>query len=295
MKLILTLSIVLFTATSPLLAQQKLKRLPENMSLLGPVRTVRMERAAITNINGESVEGPRILVMTAAYNEDGTRLVRANFNENGSLANRMVETYEADGRLLESGFYNSGGTLTARLVNTYDTNRQLIEQVTFRGDGSMSTRTVKQRLGDQLQTEMTIYDLHGGVDRVITTNVTAVGERTKGEDLRERRLESTSYNAQGAVRTQGSITSNSDGSQEFKQERSDGTKRRSINVPNGRNGSDLITYNPDGSMLSRERRVNEFDSNGSLVKMTLSVAKGDSQTFVPTQVTYWTVTYYGKD
>jgi len=254
-----------------------------------------MERATITNINGEFVEGPRVLVTTLAFNVDGTRLVKANYHENGSLANRIVESYEPDGRLLEAQVYDSFGVLTSRLVNTYDNNKLLIEQVTFRGDRSMSSRTVKQRQGDQLQTEVTLYDPHGGVDRMSKSNVTVVGQRTPGEDRRERRMESLSYSAQGTTRSQGSIISNSDGSQEFKQERSDGTQRRTVNIAIGKNGNDFVTYNPDGTILSRERRVSEFDANGSLVKTTLSVAKGDSQTFEPSQVTYWTVAYFSKD
>ena len=295
MKIILAFSLILLTATSSLLAQQELKRRPGTLYVLGPARTVRIEHATITNINGELVEGPRILVTTVAFSEDGTSAVRTIHHENGSLISRTAETYDPDGRLLELNYFDGGGVLKARSVNTYDTKKQLLERVSFRGDGSLSSRSVYRRQGDQVQIETIAYDFHGGVLASTTANVSVVGQPTAGEDLRERRIDTTSYNAQGVSRTQSSIASKPDGSQEYKLERSDGTWERAVTTPDGKRNSERISYKPDGSILSRERFASERDSYGNPVKMTKSAAKGDSQDFEPTEVTYWTVTYYEKN
>lgn len=294
MKAILALSLVLITATSPLSAQQKPKRRPGALALLGPVRTVRIEHATVTNLNGELVEGPRVLKMTVAFSEDATNRVQSIY-QNGALTFRIAETYDPDGRLLELKEFDRMGVLKTRSVNTYDTKNRLLERLSFRADGSMSSRVVYQRQGEQIQTEATNYDEHGGVVRVTTATVTVVGQPTPGEDLRERRIESFSYSADGTVRGQSSIASRPDGSQEYKRERSNGDWERAVSAPRGKNASEQIIYNRDGSTLNREHRTTEVDSYGNVVKMTRFVAEGDSQNFEPVEVTYWTMTYFGKD
>jgi hypothetical protein len=289
MKIILAFSLILLTATAPLLAQQKLKRRPGTLYVLGPARTIRIERVKITSINGEFVEGPRVLITTVAFSEDGTNVVGTNHREDGRLVGRTAETYDPDGRLLEAKSFDGGGVLKTHLVNTYDAKKHLIEFVTFRGDGSMSIHAICQYQGEQKHCETTAYDNRGGVQRVTNADLTVVGQPTAGEDLRERRSDVRSYGVDGIISTRSSIASKPDGNQEYKLERSDGTWQRAVNTPEG-----TTNYDRDGSILSRQRAASEYDSYGNLLKITKLVAKGDSQNFAPTEVTYRTITYYGK-
>ncbi|GAC1398776.1 MAG: hypothetical protein NVSMB56_13720 [Pyrinomonadaceae bacterium] len=60
------------------------------------------------------------------------------------------------------------------------------------------------------------------------------------------------------------------------------------------NVTEMIVYNTDGSILSKEIYSYEFDTFGNWVKMTTSVAvvENGKLNFEPTEVTYRTITYY---
>lgn len=65
----------------------------------------------------------------------------------------------------------------------------------------------------------------------------------------------------------------------------DDPPRRQESIPDGKGGQDLIDYNPDGTVRSRERRTREFDSYGNLIKEVRSVAKGPAAKLEPVSVT----------
>lgn len=60
------------------------------------------------------------------------------------------------------------------------------------------------------------------------------------------------------------------------------------------NVTEMIVYNADGSILSKEVYAYEFDTFGNWVKMTTSIAvvENGKLSFEPTEVTYRTITYY---
>ena len=295
MKRFVTLSLLLLTTLTPLLAQQKLIRRPGTSGVFGPARTVTMEQAKFSKINGELVEGPRVLQAVTNFSEDGLSVKSSHYDpSNGVLLNTADQTYDEGGRLLEARYYDPSGKLTSRIVHTYDSQHRLSEVTSFRSDGALTSRTVYQHSAAENTSETTMYDRDGLVTGHSTHKISVVGERTPGEDRRERRTESLTYNAAGAVRIQSSITTNPD-SQEFRLERSDGSVDRTVTKSNGKAGSEQTTYARDGSIVSRNRYQNEFDSFGNLKKATSFVASGDSDNFQPTHVLYWTITYYGKD
>ena len=280
-----SLFILVLSATAtlaPLRAQQELKRRPGNFLIYGPVHTIRDERVTFTKQNGELVEGPRVLVQTMEYNEDGTKQEWTSYRPEGNIVYRRVETYDPDGRILEIDNFPNG-ILNTRVVSNYDDQKQLIERVTYGGDGSVLDRTVVRRQGNQ--TESWSYDSRG--------NITSQSKTTN--DRPAKRADTISINPGGVVQTQSRVTDNPDGSVEFRTEQSNGGFKRDVFIPIAKGSEDRVTYNKDGTIKSKERFLREFDSYHNMIKQTHLTARGDSSDFAPVDVTYRTITYFGKD
>jgi len=296
MKIFLSFSLLLLVLGSPLCAQQKLKRRPGTTDVRGPAHTVRIEHTEFTTSDGKTVEEPRVLRVITEYSEDGTAVQTRQFDPaTALLLHQLDETYDVAGRLLEARYYNRDGTPNSRQTRTYDDGGRLSEITAFRPDGARLSLTVYQYSPEQNTSETTMYDPNGLVTGHATHKASVVGERTPGEDLRERRTEALSYNAAGAVRIQSSIKTNPDHSQEFRAEDSNGTFQRSVSKTTGQGQTEEISYGSDGRILKRTKRTTELDSYGNVKKVLTSVAVGDSENFVPTEAFYWTVTYYAKD
>ena len=275
--------LIVTAAGGPLHAQPAPNRRPGPFLIFGPVHTIRDERAMLTNENGNLVEGPNQLVMTIEYNEDGTKQDRSVFIPVGNMTFRTVETYDPDGRVLETNNFQRG-VLNNRVVSNYDEQKQLIERVTYRRDGSVSSRIVFRRQGNQRESEAWSYDFQGNV----------ISQIKNSSDATARRSESTIVGPSGVARSESSQTDNPDGSREFRTEGSNGEFRREV-FANVKGGEDRIVYNKDGTIKSKERFAREFDSYKNMIKTTHLTASGDSPDFVPADVTYRTITYFGKD
>jgi hypothetical protein len=91
------------------------------------------------------------------------------------------------------------------------------------------------------------------------------------------------------------MADNPDGSREFKEEGTDGSFKREVFKPEGKNQSSRVTYNRDGTIRNTQRYVHEYDSYGNIIKTTTLVANGDSKDFHPAAVNYRTITYYEKN
>jgi len=258
------------------------KQRPGPFLIFGPVHTIRDERATFRNEQGNLVQEPRTLVQTLEYNEDGTRQDRTSYAD-GNHVYRTLDTYDPDGRILETINFRSG-ILETRVVSNYDDHKQLIEQLTYRPDGSIQDRLVFRRQGNQREVESWSYDIHGNVVAQIKTL----------NDLPARRSQSISIGPGGVSQTEFSTIDNPDGSREFRTEQSDGSFKRQVITD--RNGTeDLVLYNKDGTIKSKERTLREFDSHQNMIKETHLTAKGDSADFTPGYVAYRTITYFEKD
>jgi antitoxin component YwqK of YwqJK toxin-antitoxin module len=235
-------------AAAPLHAQPTPNRRPGPFLVYGPVHTIRDERAVLTNENGNFVEGPKQLVMTIEYNEDGTKQDRSVFIPVGNVTLRTVETYDPDGRVLETNNFQRG-VLSNRVVSNYDDQKQLIERVTYRRDGSVASRIVFRRQGNQRESEAWSYDFQGNV----------ISQIKNSSDPASRRSESTIVSPSGVARSESSQTDNPDGSREFKTEGSNGEFKREA-FANVKGGEERIVYNKDGTIKNKERFIREFDS-----------------------------------
>jgi antitoxin component YwqK of YwqJK toxin-antitoxin module len=265
-------------------SQEKPKPLPGGFAIYGPVHTIRDERALMTQTNGDPVEGPRALVMTATFNEDGTKQERT-FYDNGTIFRRIEETYDPGGRLVERRRFRGGKDLESRAVSTYDNLNRLVEQIEYRPDDSISRRTVYHRDEKESQTETFVYDAKG---RLIIHSSTH-------NDFQTHRASSITVNPGGVNQIEASSVRNEDGSQEFQSEDSKGSFQRQLFRFDGKGGEDRISYNKDGTIKIKERFIREFDSYHNMIKTTHLVADGDSQEFKPADISYRTITYYGQN
>ncbi|HMH45724.1 MAG TPA: hypothetical protein VK557_19710, partial [Pyrinomonadaceae bacterium] len=158
--------VVLFVAATfvPLSAQtEPPKRRPGPFLIYGPIHTIRDEQTTFKLENGTLVEGPKVLIQTIEYNEDGSKQDRNLYVPGGgNMILRTVETYDSNGRILESTKFQRG-VLTSREVTSYDDQKQLVERVTYRPDGSVSNRTVFTRHGNERESETWTYDRAGNI------------------------------------------------------------------------------------------------------------------------------------
>lgn len=277
------LLVLIVTANPALLrAQQTPKQRPGPFLIFGPVHSIRDERATFKNEQGNFVEGPRVLVQTLEYNEDGTRQDRTSYAD-VNQPYRNLDTYDPDGRILETKNFRSG-VLESRVVSNYDDQKQLIEQLTYRPDGSIQDRVVFRRQGNQREVESLSYDIHGNVVAQIKTL----------SDLSARRSQSISISPGGVSQITSSTIDNPDGSREFRTEQSNGSFKRHV-IADGNGTEDLILYNKDGTIKIKERTLREFDSHQNMIKETRLTAKGDSPDFTSGYVVYRTITYFEKD
>ena len=138
------LVLIVTAAPAPLHAQQTPIQRPGPFLIYGPVHTIRDERTVFKKENGAFIEGPKVLIHTLEYNEDGTKQDGTYYSPDGKDIRRTVDTYDPDGRILETNIFQ-GGILDSRIVRRYDNLKQLIEQVTYRGDGSVEDRVVDRK------------------------------------------------------------------------------------------------------------------------------------------------------
>src|ERR1051325_4956574 len=88
--------------------------------LVGPVHTTRDEVAKYVRQDGALVEGPRRLVASTSYSEDGKRRDCEIYAEDGTVRQRSVSVYDDAGRFVEQLIYTGRDNLLARVVSRPD-------------------------------------------------------------------------------------------------------------------------------------------------------------------------------
>jgi len=263
--------------------QEPPRQRPGPFLIFGPVKEFRDERSNFSIVNGKPVESERHLVHIGTYNEDGTIQESTTFDRSGTRTSKQRETYTLDGRVLEAIHYDNNDQVLSRTVTSYDDAKRIKQEITYRGDGSVSERTTFNWIGNDVSSESWSYDEKGAVTFYSKTMNPAGTGRT----------DSVSLDSRGVQESTVTITDKENG-REFLEESSRGRfKRQSINSTG--DAEEIVNYDREGKILNRECRVREFDSYHNLVKTTRLVAKGDSQEFQPSDITYRTIKYYGKN
>lgn len=269
-------------------------------ALVGPVRTVRTETAVVVKKDGNSVEGPRILSMTIAFNEDGNRTELGLHDEKGSLVRRIVSKF--DGRkLVEFLNYDGAGRMWLRGVDLYDAEGRVREKATYNGDGSLRSKTTLTRndLGQVI--EVVEHDAKGTLVQKSSNTFNAAGElkniersiyaadgtlsRKELQDVMAKRSETFTYNKDGSLAGK-SIRVN----QEITEYAADGSLKKSTTITSVGRLPEELTYIPDGNTRKESQIPDQIDHHGNWIKQTRWVS--DDQGTRPVKVTYRIITYY---
>lgn len=299
LKSIIIALLIAVALTFPVHAQKKTTR-EATYALIGPVRTVRTETANMLKKDGQYVEGPRILNMTIAFNEDGSRPELCLYDEKGALSRRIVMRFE-ERKQVESLNYDGAGKMWLRGVSLYDAEGRVSENATYNGDGSLRSRTILTRNARGQVIESAEYDAKGTVLDKFSNTFNAAGElktverssyRADGSlslrestNLPEKRVESVTYNRDGSLAGK-SIRVN----QQITEYAADGSLKKSTLITSTGRLPEESTYYPDGTIRKESQIPDEIDAHGNWIKQTKWVS--DSQGTRPVKVTYRVITYY---
>ncbi len=196
-----------------------------------PCGLLRVGRAQIIDRNGELSEGPRILLQTMEYNEDGTRKELNNYAPSGIISGKTIEIYDPDGRLLEASYFSGNGTSQGRQVSLYDSSRRLIEQTIYRSNGSIANKLTFAYQNNQRTHESVSYDQNGAV----------LGRVTGTLDLKTHVMEAVRQTPNQIEKRQSSFTDIPEG-QVFQEKVNDNLTQRSLSRPLGPGRVEWIEY-----------------------------------------------------
>ena len=191
-------------------AQAQLDR--EFDGLKGSVKTVRLERAEVSQRDGKAVESPRQLESVTTYDEKGNKTealnydykgisrrsvftrgengnqIQTKFKPDGSVDSKWIQTYDARGRMSGGAQYNADGVLQRKSVSTYDPNGKFVDGAMYNADGSLINKTVYRYDAEGKPTGLDLYNANGVL---IMKSVDTASESV-----------ATLYNDDGTVQTQ---------------------------------------------------------------------------------------------
>jgi YD repeat-containing protein len=283
MNRLLLLTLIIIAAVSHSAGQPKAQRRVDGVR--GPVHTVRIERAGISSVGREYIEGARVLNAIHNYNDDWTRVELVFYDPNGSVHHKSVYTYDADGKLIEMDEYQGNETLQAKSILIYDDKQRPIEQVFYKADGSVASRIAITQHDSGRVSEGVSYDGDG----------LFLGRDISVTDPKAKKGESFHYGADGMLATQTSVVTSAEGSAERKEEKTDTPPAREVITPDGKGYlAESAEYAIDGSLLRKERYTREYDTYGNWTKETRMewVTTNGNSYFRPVEVTYRIITYY---
>jgi hypothetical protein len=308
MKVLIRLGVFGVLAVSTCLAQRVEKRRPGTTTIFGPARSVRVERSQITNVNGQSIEGPRILIGTIKYNEDGTRQERTAFRADGSIITKTNEVYDRDEKLLESTTIKGNGDPASRIVFGYDGNRRLIEQATYRANGSIAHKTTFVYEDNRRLHESVGYDENGvvlsrvsGVLDLKTHKIDVVSQVGNSVETRQSAFADTLEGQTFEGRVNGTQTERTlnralgNGGGEITRSTPDVAAPGSQISQSKKNDNEIIQYNPDGTVKHMSRLQSFHDLHGNVIRQVGSEPVEGTDNFRPVWVQYVTIEYYGND
>jgi YD repeat-containing protein len=302
MKSLTEVLVIGLTLTLSAVAQEQTDK-EMTYALVGPVRAVRTETAKVVEKDGMYVEGPRLLSMTASFNEDGNRTELGLYDDEGSLVRRIVSKFEGK-KLVEFVNYDGAGNMWLKGVENYDAEGRTKERATYNGDGSLRSRTTFTRNARGQLIERTTYDAK---ETLLEKNINTFNDQGLLNST-ERRY----YNADGSLRKREVntintkekrgevVTFNGDGSlagktfwaneNEITDYATDGTLKKSTSLSTRGRLPTAVTYNADGTISKESQVPDVIDSHGNWTKQTKWVSNAQG-TKVAT-VTYRMITYY---
>jgi hypothetical protein len=284
MRATLTVSVLLFASATGANAQ-----VTNAYQLTGPVKTSRLEVAKVTRVNGENVEGARILVELLSLDEQGKFTAQTIKNSDGSIKRKYGwnSTYDPAGKLTRRQFFNASGVETCVAKYEQDESGRLSRATFYCSDSVVNHR------------ELYFYDNTGTKVRQVNTNPDGTAQVSIGFVYQDGRLAQENY-----YRTDGSLAHRNlrsydeHGNQiEFSAFDAEGgillKFGMTYSVDSSGKPAELRTYSRRNVLLTRENYTYEFDSHGNWTKRTtIKENFGTGNPTVEVEVGYRTLTYY---
>jgi TonB family protein len=176
----------------------------EHDGLIGQVSTVRFEKSISVNRSGQSVEGPRVLWQTVAYDSNGRVTERIFYVEDGNIWSKTASNYDSEGNRSDIVYRASvGGAAQASNVQNrsmkeflrskrtfkYDADGNRTEEADYTEGGALFQKTVYAFEGKGYVKEIVQYGSDG---RIISRCVNEYGERG-------RIVKQSCYDSRGAL------------------------------------------------------------------------------------------------
>lgn len=259
----------------------------DRSGVTGPVRTLRLEKAAVSLVSGRPVEGPRVLTQTISFDEKGNATATSVFNPDGSVSSKLgrAYTYDAEGRVAERSFLDAHGVLTGRAVPAYDKKGREVETTVFNPDGSVH------------YIQAYIYDERGNITRKASRSPGGAPYSSTAHtyDAKDRLTETAFYLPDGNLFQRNVYTYDARGrGTGWTAYRADGTPMTGFTRRYDEKGNVVESlHSANGSLVTRHTYTYEFDARGNWVKRRAERedVRGGVSKVVP-EVTYRTITYY---
>lgn len=272
------------------LAHQVSSQVPKRYDVVGPVKSLRQETARLTDVNGETVEGPRVLIQTATYDNHGNTIERMVNNRDGTLKWKakwnIRKTFDSQGRETERVSYNDSGEVTSRTVWLYELNGNLTKSITYGAAGEIS-------FSDTFE-----YDENGHKIRADYLN--GDGSR-RGNDVFEydsRGHLTQITHSEGILQYQDCYKYDDRGNQtEWSVYDKNGKRGLKVSWGYGDDSrgipTEFVQYDAGDKVIGKEVYTYEFDSRGNWIKSkTRRELFGGQAPIIETEITYRTITYH---
>lgn len=283
MKKLLILSAAILSLANYVSAQ-----VPKRHELVGAVRSLHSETAKLTEVGGENVEGPRVLIESVSYDDHRNVTEQVVNNRDGTLRWKITwnggSTYDADGHELERVTNNASAEVISRTVSVYDGNGNRVKSITYGAAGEITSHsTFEYENGLKIRadhfkssdstraTELFTYDSQGRLSEIIRPeNFTQYREGFK-YDGRGNETEWSVYDKDGkrVLKVTAAYSDDSRG-----------------------NPTEFRKYDSGDKLLMKEIYTYEFDSQGNWIKSKTSreMYRGQAP-IIETEMTYRKITY----
>jgi hypothetical protein len=288
MRKTITLLVLILACGVSIQAQTKTPR--DNERLIGPVRTMLMERTTVSNIGGRLKESERTFFFSETFDEKGNLLEQKSYDpeEKKEQQHRWGHTYDDKGRETQTLFYDGEGRLTNTGVIVYDNKGRRTENTQVNPDGSINH--IQAFFYDDKGNK--IRDTHRNADGTARNNI------FRSYNDRGSIVEEIFYDGQGQMHHRNVMTYDDHGEKaSWTLHKPDGTfvlmfKRTQVYDAKGR-VTTVTYYQSDGGVASKASHSYEDDSHGNWIKRTTSRENFEkNQVLVESDIVYRTLTYF---
>ena len=284
------ITLLLLVLGSGVLIQAQTKTPRENERLVGPVRTMLIERSTVSNAGGQLKESQRSFFFSETFDEKGNLTEQISYDpeEKKQQKYRWDHVYDDKGRETQTLFLDAEGHLTNTGVIVYDSKGRRAENTQVNPDGSINH--IQAFFYDDKGNK--IRDTHRNADGTARNNI------FRSYDDAGRIVEEIFYDGKGVMHHRNVMTYDDHGEKaSWTLHKPDGTfvlmfKRSQVYDAKGRVTS-VTYYGSDNAITSKDSYSYEDDSHGNWIKRTTSHEIPEkNQVRNESEIIYRTLTYF---